>query len=302
MSDTNTGEFGTEGTDTGEFEEKIEETVEAAEETARKSITKMLARFGFLTKGVLFIIIGMLAVLVAIGFREGELAGTRGALATIAQAPFGKILLLVFVIGAGAYAGWNILRGIADVDDHGNGKIGLLKRLIAIGLGLVYAFIGLVGLYILLGPGSAGGGDGSGMPETLTAVLLDFPFGVILVVLIGLGFLAAAAGVAYQALSLKFLDKFKDFDNQNASRHRLIATTGFTGFLARALLFGLIGYFLISAAVNYNPDKVVGLDGALRALAQQSYGQIILFFTAFGLICYGFLSILKSKFRDLEKG
>lgn len=302
MNDTNTGELGPEETETGEFEEKIEETVEAAEETARKSITKMLARFGFLTKGVLFIIIGVLAVLVAIGFRDGELAGTRGALATIAQAPFGKILLLVFVIGAGAYAGWNILRGIADVDDHGNGKIGLLKRLVAIGLGLVYAFIGLVGLYILLEPDTAGGDGGSEMPETLTAVLLDFPFGVILVVLVGLGFLAAAAGVAYQAFSLNFLDKFKDFDNQNANRHRLIATTGFAGFLARALLFGLIGYFLISAAVNYNPEKVVGLDGALRALAQQSYGQIILFFTAFGLICYGFLSILKSKFRDLEQG
>lgn len=288
-------------TNKGDLKETAKDAVESAEETAEKAWAKTLARFGFFTKGVLYIIIGVLAVLVAIGFdKSGELAGTKGALTTIAQAPYGKVLLVVFIVGTGAYGVWNILRGIADIDDNGRNKIGLAKRLAAAAIGVVYLLIGLVAVYILFTANKSNSQKDTEMPETLTAILLDFPFGVVLVSLIGLGFLIAALIFLYRAFSLKFLDKFKTFEDAKDHQRKLIATTGVAGFLARSILFVLIGYFLVSAAVNYEPQKVVGVDGALKALAEQTYGQIILFFMAFGLICYGFLSVLKSWFRDLE--
>lgn len=284
-----------------DLKEKVENAVESAEETAEKTITKKLARFGFITKGILFIIIGVLAVLVAIGFNEsGDLTGAKGALTTIAQVPYGKVLLIVFIAGTGAYGGWNVLRGIADVDDNGVDKLGLAKRLAAAGIGVFYLLIGLFAIYILFTANKSGNPNDTDMPETLTAILLDFPFGVIIVSLIGLGFLVAALVFLYKAFSFSFLEKFKTSGGEENYRHKLIATTGIAGLLARSVLFILIGYFLVSAAVNYEPNKVVGIDGALRALAEQTFGQIILFFIAFGLICYGFLSILKSLFRDLE--
>ncbi len=100
--------------------ETIEGTVKAAEETVRHPYTKTLARFGFYTKGFLFIIIGILTLLVALGKKNVELADTIGALETISQVPYGKTLLIIFIVGAIGHGVWNILRGTADVDDAGN--------------------------------------------------------------------------------------------------------------------------------------------------------------------------------------
>ena len=102
--------------------EKIEQTVEAAEEIVRHPYIKTLARFGFYTKGFLFVVIGILAVMVATGQRGGELADPTGALTIVAQFTFGKILLIIFIAGAFGHGAWNVLRGAADVDNAG--KIG----------------------------------------------------------------------------------------------------------------------------------------------------------------------------------
>jgi len=91
--------------------EKIEETVKAAEETVRKPFVKKIARLGFYTKGFLFIVIGILGVMVALGQRGGELADPTGALARIATLDFGRILLIIFIAGAISHGLWNILRG-----------------------------------------------------------------------------------------------------------------------------------------------------------------------------------------------
>ncbi len=121
--------------------EKFQETVEAAEEIVRHPLVKTFARFGFYTKGFLFIVIGILAILVAIGDRGGMLADPTGALATIAQFPLGKIILILFIIGAFGHGAWNILRGTADVDNAGKGWQGIANRILAVGVGIFYLFL-----------------------------------------------------------------------------------------------------------------------------------------------------------------
>ncbi len=283
----------------GKVKEKIKETGEALKETARHPWTKRLARFGFITKGVIFIVIGVLAALVAVGQQNGKLIGAQGALATIAQAPYGQILFWILAVGSAIYGIWSILRGVADIDDDGVGTLGIAKRIVAVGLGIFYLFLGFSALYIFLVSRKMTDAADNEVPRTITSIFLALPLGQIFVSLIGLGFMTAAVVLIYQGLSLEFLERLKTYKIKSGLK-KVLVVTGISSSFARAVLMGLIGYFFLDAAFFYDPDKVVGLDGAMTTLAMQTYGKVLLFVTAFGIICHGLLSLFEAKFRRLD--
>lgn len=276
--------------------EKIEETVKAAEEVVRHPYTKRLARFGFYTKGFLFIVIGILAALVATGQKGGELADPSGALETIARARYGKWLLIIFIAGAIGHGIWNVLRGAADVDNAGKGWQGIFKRIIAVGNGIFYIGLAFTAWSIIVAERIT---DRNGeLPRTLAAVLLALPLGASLMFLIGLGIVGAGVHECYSGVTGKYKKNFRLFAAENKHK-RIITALGVISFTARALLLGLIGYFFISAAISHNPNDAAGLDGALAALAATYYGKTLLFVTATGLICHGVLSLYEARYRRL---
>lgn len=276
--------------------DKIEETVKAAEETVRHPYTKKFARFGFYTKGFLFIVIGMLAVFVAIGQKGGELADPSGALATIAEKPFGRILLIIFIVGALSHGGWNILRGVADIDNAGDNIQGIIKRCIAAGVGIFYIGLAWTAWTIVITEQvTQRNGE---IQRTLAGILLALPLGAVLVLLIGLIIIGAGVHECYSGITGKYQENFRLFPLSNGKR-RFISTLGVISFTARALIMGLTGYFFITAAINYNANEAAGLDGALAALARTGYGKTLLFVTAAGLVCHGVLSLYEAKFRRI---
>lgn len=276
--------------------EKIEQTVEAAEEVVRHPYIKKLARLGFYTKAFLFLVIGMLAILVAIGKSGGQLADPTGALARIAAAPFGKIILVIFIVGAIGHGTWNILRGLADVDNAGKSVQGIGKRVIAVGVGIFYLYLAWAAWSLVI---SAKVPIENGTAQkTLTAILLALPFGAVFVGLIGLIVIGAGFSECYKGITGKFHENFKQYKLEEGSR-RIITILGFLGFLARALIFALIGYFFIWAAINFNPNEAIGIDGALLTLSTTYYGKVILFITAAGLVCHGVLSLYEAKYRRI---
>lgn len=276
--------------------EKIEETIEAARETVRHPWTVKLARFGFYTKGFLFIVIGALAVMVAIGEPGGKLTAPTGALATIAQAPYGRILLIIFTGGALGHGAWNILRGVADVDNAGGGIQGIGKRIIASGVGIFYLGLAWMAWSIIVTAQITQ--TDVEIQKTLTSVLLALPLGTILVLLIGLGVIGAGVHECYSGISGKFQKNFRMYELSGSER-KFITLLGFLSFTARALIFALMGYFFITAAINYNPNEAIGLDGALLTLSQSYYGKTLLFVTAAGLVCHGVLSLYEAKYRRI---
>lgn len=279
------------------LKEKLEETIEKAEETVRLPMVKKLSRFGFYTKGVLFIVIGILAMSVAVGFRGGKLADPIGALGTIAQKPFGTILLILFIIGAVGHGFWNVLRGAADVDDMGNDWLGVIKRSISVGIGIFYVGLALSALSFLL---SVSVSDENGqLPKTIVSVLLAIPIlGVILVFLIGLIIVGAGFHECYSGISGKYQENYRSWEIKGW-HGKFITFLGVLSFTARAVILVLMGWFFISAAIDYNPNEAAGIDGALLALAQTAYGEILLFVTAFGLICHGILAFYEAKYRRI---
>ena len=276
--------------------EKVEETVKAAEEAVRKPIVKKLARLGFYTKGFLFIVIGILALMVAIGQKGGKLADPTGALAKIATLEFGKILLMIFIVGAVAHGVWNVLRGVADVDNAGKKWRGIIMRIIAVSVGIFYLFLAFSAFRIVISETvSTQNGE---VQRTLATIILALPLGSLLMFIIGLSTIGAGINECYSGITGKYQKNFKLFALGN-NQIIIISILGVLSFTARALIFCLVGYFFISAAVHYNPNEAIGIDGALAALVQTYYGKTILFITATGLICHGVLSLYEARFRRI---
>ena len=275
--------------------EKVRETIEAAEETVRQPWVRKFARLGFYTKGFLFIVIGILGVMVATGQRGGELADPTGALARIATLDFGRILLIVFIVGASGHGFWNILRGAADVDNAGDGWKGIFARSIAVGSGVFYLWLAFSAFNILVTEKVSGNGE---VQKTIAQIFLALPLGAILLFIVGLSTIGAGIHECYSGLTGKYQQNFRLF-SLSRGQVRFVSVLGILSFTARAIIFCLVGYFFISAAINYNAEEVIGIDGALAVLAQTYYGKTLLFITAGGLVCHGVLSLYEARFRRI---
>lgn len=276
--------------------EKIEETVKAAEETVRHPFVKKLARFGFYTKGFLFLVIGVLAILVATDQQGGELADPTGAMTLVAQAPLGKVFLIIFIVGAIGHGGWNILRGAADVDDAGKNWRGIIRRSIAAGIGFFYLFLAWTAWQIVLTARVQV--QNGAIQKTLTTVILALPLGVVFIFLLGVVVMGVGVHECYSGVTGKFKENFRVYEIEGNSR-KIITVLGVLGFTARAVIYGLIGYFFVMAAIQFNPNEVIGVDGALLALAQTYYGKALLFIAAIGLISHGVLSLYEARYRRI---
>jgi hypothetical protein len=212
-------------------------------------------------------------------------------LKTIAEQPFGKVLLIFVAIGLGGYACWRILRAVLghgpEASDSG------FERLSALVSGVVYASLCAVAVKILLGSDG-----GSGNVHGKTAGVFGWPAGTWLVGIVGATLIGVGLYQGYRGIKKEFLKDSKTEEMSSAVR-KWIEAIGTFGHLARGIVFGLVGVFLIKAAVDYNPDSAVGLDGALAKLAHASYGPFLLGVVAAGLIAFALYSLSDARYRRI---
>jgi fumarate reductase subunit D len=262
------------------------------EKVARSRGFEWLARSGFVARGLISGIIGILAIKLALG-AGGTTTNQQGALKTIAQQPFGKVLLILVAIGLAGYALWRLLHALLG---HGpEDSDSRLERVAALGSGVVYAGLCAIAVEILLGSGSSGG---SGNTSKTTAGVFGWPGGTWLVGIAGAVLIGIGLYQGYRGISKDFLKDSKTEEMSARVRH-WIEWIGTFGHLARMVVFGLVGVFLIKAAVDFNPNKAVGLDGALAKLAHQSYGPFLLGLVAAGLVAFGLYSLSDARYRRI---
>ena len=251
---------------------------------------EILARAGFAARATIYAIIGVLAVKLALG-SGGKTTDQTGALKTIAHQPFGKGLLVLAAIGLGGYSLWRLSHALLgqgpEKSDSG------VDRLAAFGSGVVYAILCALAVEILLGAGGK-----SGKAPKATAGVLDWPGGTWIVGLAGALFIGVGLYQAYRGVSTDFLKDSKTEQMDTAVR-RAFKTVAVFGHLARAVVFGLVGSFLVKAAADYNPNKAVGLDGALAKLANHSYGPVLLGVVAAGLVAFSLYSFADVRYRRI---
>lgn len=261
------------------------------EEVAQSRGFEWLARSGFIARATIYGIIGILAVEVAVG-AGGKTTNQQGALQTIAHQPFGKVLLVLVAIGLAGYALWRLLRAALG---HGpEDSDTTLDRVAALGSGIVYAVLCAIAIEVLLGSG----GGSSGNTQKTTGGVLGWPAGRWLVGIAGLALIGVGLYQAYRAVSRDFLEDAKT-EQMSAGMRKTYEGMGIFGYLARAVVFGLVGVFLLKAAIEFDPDKAVGLDGALAKLAHASYGSVLLGAVAAGLIAFAAYSLSDARYRRI---
>ena len=251
-----------------------------------------LGRLGLVAKGVLYAVIGLLAFQVARGGRS-ESPDRGGALRTIAEQPFGKGLLVLLAAGLAGYALWRLAQGVLDRDSEGEGPKGLVKRGAALAKAGWYATLCVLTVSTLVGSGSGGGNE-----QQTTAGVFDRPGGRYLVYAAGLAFVAAAAFNGWRAVTCKFNEKLKT-GQMNDAGEAAATGVGILGHLARLVVFGLIGLFLLRAAWQFDPKEARGLDGALLEVAQASYGAFLLGAVAVGLVAYALYCFVQARYRRI---
>ena len=251
-----------------------------------------LSRAGFVARALIYGIIGVLAFKLALG-HGGKLTNQQGALHTVAHQPFGKALLTLVAIGLGGYSLWRLVRAAVGHGPEGSDSAG--DRIAALASGIVYGGICALAIEILLG---AGGGSGASSPKKATAGVFGWPAGTWIVGIAGAVMIGVALYQAYRGLSNRFLDDSKTAE-MSPSVRKWITWLGTIGHLARAIVFALIGVFLIRAAVDFNPHAAVGLDGALAKIVHRSYGPYALGVVAVGLVAFALYSLSDARYRKI---
>jgi hypothetical protein len=254
----------------------------------RSPAARLAARLGYAVNGILNITIGALALGVVGGGGSGS-ASPNGALAGLAQAPGGAVLIWAVIVGLVALGLWQLASAVLERDPDRGTRWSSRAKLI--GKGVAYLALGATAITTALR-----GGGGGGAEESLTARALSTPGGVVLIVLIGLGALGVGGYLVVKGARRRFLD---DLRLPGGAAGRGITVLGVVGYVGRGIAVAVIGVLFIVAAFTADPEQAGGLDDALAALAALPFGQVLLIVVAAGFVAYGLYGIARSRFGKL---
>lgn len=259
-----------------------------------------VARVGWAAKGVVYLLTGLLAFTVAAnpfggGGTEGQ-AAPSGAVATIAEQPFGEILLWVLAAGLFLYAAWRLLTVFlpADLDLHA-----VLRRIGYTVSAAVYVALGLAAVSLARRPGSSsGGGSQDSRVTEITTSVMEWTGG---------RWLVGVAGVVVVGIGIYFAWKGVSGSFEKQLEHRRVGplswnalrNMGRAGWLGRAVMMALIGVFVTRAAIQFDPNEAQGLDDSLRRVADDPFGTVLVVVVALGLTLYGAFCIVSTPVRKL---
>lgn len=265
-------------------------TVERGTNSARQAATnpglELLERMGYVVRGALYAVMGLLALRIALSQPGGGATDLTGSLVFLIGNQFGKLILIVAVVGLGAYSVWGIVRAIFDPLHRGSDASGYIERLGFVSSAISYAVIVVFGLKILAG---SGGGSTDSTQHSIASVLIH-PAGGLLTVLIGLVAIGIAVGQFIEAYRAGFKWDLKGAEMSESERNVAIALGRF-GMFARGVIFLIVGWFVLQAGIHNDPSQVQGFGGAFLFLLAKPYGHVLLGIVALGFVALGLHSL-----------
>jgi hypothetical protein len=268
----------------------------AAKRAAAQPLLQLLERVGYVARGALYAVMGVLAFKVATSSAGGQATDLTGALVFLIGNQFGKFVLIVMVVGLAAYAVWGLIRAIFDPLHRGSDASGWMARLGFVSSAVSYGAIALFGLNLLMGTGSAATGDAT---QKTAASLLAHPFGGQLTILVGLVALGVGIGQFVEAYRATFQNDLKGAEMSHTERS-VVVGLGRYGMGARGVTFLVIGYFLIQAGIYKTASLAHGFGGAFVFLLKQPYGHLLLALVALGFVALGIHSIACARWVRLS--
>jgi hypothetical protein len=273
-----------------------EEAEQQAKEAAQEASpwVDRFARFGYATKGLVYVVVGALALGVATGV-GGRTTDPPGALQEVGAQPFGQVMLGFVAVGLAAYALWRLFQAVADPDGEGRDAGGVAARAGHVAAWLGYSVLAFTAGQLVV---TSGGG---GSPKDWTASVLSLPLGWVLVLAVGTGVVVYGLHQLYQAYQAQFEEHLKR--GQMSKRvESLVTQGGRFGLAARGVVIAIAGGFLVVAALWADPEEATGLGGALQALLREPFGPWLLGVVAFGLVAYGLLMLAVARYGRIAPG
>ena len=270
------------------------ETMEKVERAARAWIGPM-ARAGYASKGFVYFLIGILAVMAAFNL-GGTIGGPEEALKTLQPKTFGKALLAIVGLGLCCYAIWRFVQSIYDPDGKGKKLKGMVARLGFAGSGIIHGLLAWAVIKMIMG----GGGSSDGTSEAgITARLMSQPFGIWLVGIVGVIIAVVGSYHIYRGFTGAFRKRL-NFSAVSQKVREILCRTCQFGLVARGVAFCITAWFFVRSALHYNPREAGGLSEALSLVAAQSYGPWLLGVMGFGLAAYGVYAFVEARFRRIN--
>ncbi|HLW31434.1 MAG TPA: DUF1206 domain-containing protein [Aequorivita sp.] len=255
-----------------------------------KKSMQRTAIIGFIAKGFVYVIVGVLSLLAALNL-GGESSGTSQALLFVKKQMFGQFLLIALGIGLLCYSYWMFVRSIKNPENMGGDSMDVMMRIGVFITGLVYTFLALLAFYHLFGPsGEASQGQYLDFLGPVTVSILFIVIGIILA--------AQAVILVIGVFKGGVLDQF---NLEGRSGSHLIRLGGKFGFYSRAFIVFIIAYFFLRAGIYSGNHEIKGIADAFSFLDQSLTGRILMALTAIGFISYGLFFILLSRYRSFEK-
>lgn len=259
---------------------------------ANSKALEVAARVGFFARGLIYLLIGVIAVQIALG--KGGQADRGGALSQIASQSFGTALLWVLVVGFLGLALWRLSEAAFGATGPGGHKAG--EQLKSLARAVMYGVFFVSTLKLVLGSSSRATGNGDSQSKALTAQVMAHTGGRTLVGLIGVIVVIIGAMLAKESWNKEFLKRM-NLAGAPAGTRQLVEKLGLIGGVARGAVVALAGVFLIVAAARFNPAKAEGIDGTLRSFARTPLGPWLLILVALGLVSFGLFSWCEARWR-----
>jgi hypothetical protein len=277
---------------------QVRDAVGRARDTAHEVSPSLiwLGRFGLAAKGVVYVLIGIVAARAALGTGD-QTIDSHGALGRIAQMPLGAWLVGAIALGLAGYTLWRCVQALLDTENKGADLKGLWMRGAYLLSAVIHATLLLTALRMFLGRGGESGSS-DGVAQDWTARLLEQPLGPWLVAIVGLGLIASGGYQIIRAFTAEFRDRLQT-TGMSEREQTFAIWAGRFGHLARGVTFGVMGGFLMLAAFRQEPGEAKGLAGALNSLAEQPYGPLLLCAVAIGLALYGLYMFVEARYRRI---
>ncbi|MFD1371692.1 DUF1206 domain-containing protein [Actinoplanes sichuanensis] len=263
-----------------------------ASRAAESKPLELLARGGFIGYGIIHLLFAWIALQVALG-GSGQDSDQSGALQTIAEQPFGKTLLIIIAVGLIAMAIWQAFE--AAIGESGpQDRRAMAERVLSGARTVLYGYLAWNAIKIVQGAGSSMGDSNS----SSASGLMDSDGGRVLVGLIGLVVLGIGVGMAIYGYKKKFTRHLNTHEMPAGTRQPIVRL-GMAGYTAKGVAYAIAGLLVVTAAVNYDPEKARGLDAALKTLAGYSWGVWLLVLIAAGIAAFGVYCLAQAKYRKI---
>ena len=264
-----------------------------AEQVGDSKALEVLARVGLVAYGVVHFLLGWLALQIAWGLSGRESADTSGAMKTLADQPFGQVLLWLVAVGLAALALWQasaVIWGYRNLE----GAERVRKQVTSGAKAVVFAALGYSAGAAALGAGSSSAQS----QQQATSGVLGWPGGRVIVIVAGLVIIGVGVAAIVKGVRKSFAEEI-DTSPLSPTLRTAVARLGQVGYIAKGLALGVVGGLLSYATLTFDPRKVQGLDGAMHTILAQPFGRFLLTAVALGFAAFGLFAILQSRYRRM---